>query len=349
METIVYKVEDNHLPSKVIEKIQETFRQGGLVAFPTETVYGLGANALEETAAIKIYEAKGRPSDNPLIIHIANIEDLSYITEDISEKARILAEHFWPGPLTLIMKKSVNVPKAVTGGLDTVAVRIPDSFIALEVIKAGGGYVAAPSANTAGRPSPTAASHVLEDLNGKIDVIVDGGTVQIGLESTIVDMTEEPPVILRPGYISEEMLEEVIGTVVLDKALESTGKDIKPKAPGMKYKHYAPKGNLVIVEGENLAVIEKINQLVKEKEAQGFKVAVIGTEETVKYYQCSQITNIGSRIKEENIAQQLYKILREFDGANVEYMYSESFYTPKMGQAIMNRLLKAAGYNVIHV
>ena len=348
MDTLVYKAENKHLPSDIIEELQRIFKRGGLVAFPTETVYGLGANALEEAAAIKIYEAKGRPSDNPLIIHIADIADLAHITEDVSEKAKKLAEHFWPGPLTLVLKKSENVPKTVSGGLDTVAVRIPDSFIALDIIKAAGGYVAAPSANVAGRPSPTVADHVLEDLKGRIDALVDGGAVQIGLESTIVDMTEEIPVVLRPGYISKDMLEDVVGAVMIDKALAAAG-EIKPKAPGMKYKHYAPKGSLLIVDGESAAVIEKINQLVQEKEAQGFKTAVIGTAETIKYYRGSHITSIGSRVNEESIARQLYRILREFDGADIEYIYSEAFYTPKMGAAIMNRLLKAAGYHIIHV
>ena len=228
----------------------EILKKGGLVAFPTETVYGLGGNALDAEASAKIYAAKGRPSDNPLIVHIADWEAIEAIVSEIPEAAKKLADAFWPGPLTMILNKSDLVPYATTGGLETVAVRMPVNPIARALIRAGGGYVAAPSANTSGRPSPTRAEHVAEDLNGKIDMIIDGGTVDIGLESTIVDLTDGAPTILRPGYINQEMLEQVLGEVEMDRGLIAPGSGVHPKAPGMKYRHYAPKADLIIVEGE---------------------------------------------------------------------------------------------------
>ena len=280
MQTIIKKVDENCIDLQIMKEAGELLKAGALVAFPTETVYGLGANALDEKAAAKIYAAKGRPSDNPLIVHIADMEKLENITEEIPEAAVKLAEKFWPGPLTMVMKKSAVVPLGTTGGLSTVAVRMPSHPIALEMIRHGGGYIAAPSANTSGRPSPTLASHVADDMDGIIPMILDGGPVGIGIESTIVDLTEEIPTILRPGFITKEMLEEVVGEVQIDKGLEADAKT-PPKAPGMKYRHYAPKAELVIVEGAREAVIEKINALVKEKEAQGMIAGIIGTEETI--------------------------------------------------------------------
>ena len=209
MKTIIEKIDKHHIDIQIMEKAGEILKRGGLVAFPTETVYGLGANALDEEAAKKTYAAKGRPSDNPLIVHIADVEALDAIVEHISEKARRVMEKFWPGPLTLIFQKTEKVPFGTTGGLNTVAVRMPVDEIALALIRAGGGYVSAPSANTSGRPSPTSAMHVADDLDGKIEMILDGGNVDIGVESTILDMTVEPPMILRPGAITKEMLEEV--------------------------------------------------------------------------------------------------------------------------------------------
>lgn len=252
-----------------IARAGEILRNGGLVAFPTETVYGLGANALDEKAAAKIYAAKGRPSDNPLIVHIAETEALEEIVAQVPEAARQLARAFWPGPLTMIFRKNDRVPYGTTGGLDTVAVRMPDHEIAREMIRAGGGYIAAPSANTSGRPSPTTAAHVADDLWGRIDMIIDGGSVGIGLESTIVDLSGETPVILRPGYINQEMLQSVIGTVEMDKGLIAADSSVRPKAPGMKYKHYAPKAELVIIEGKAGTVVDKINKLIAEGEKKG--------------------------------------------------------------------------------
>ena len=328
----------------------EILKKGGLVAFPTETVYGLGGNALDPKASMKIYAAKGRPSDNPLIVHIADIHDLDRIVTEVPEKARILAEKYWPGPLTMILPKADIVPKETTGGLDSVAVRFPSDRIAQELILAAGGYVAAPSANTSGRPSPTTAGHVVEDLGNAIDMIIDGGQVNIGLESTIIDLTEKVPMILRPGYITKEMLEEVLGEEVrIDPGIIAADSTKKPKAPGMKYKHYAPKADLVLVEGEQEAVVAKINALVREKQAAGLKVGVVATDETESLYQADYVVTIGARSDEDAIARHLYKILREFDDWNVDAIYSESFSTPRIGQAIMNRLMKAAGHQVIHV
>ena len=327
----------------------EILKQGGLVAFPTETVYGLGGNALDPMASKKIYAAKGRPSDNPLIVHIADLNALVPIVKEVPEKAKILAEKFWPGPLTMIFEKSDLVPLETTGGLNSVAVRFPSDPIAAELILQAGGYVAAPSANTSGRPSPTTAQHVEEDLGDAIEMIIDGGPVGIGLESTIVDFTEDVPVVLRPGYISLEMLQEVLGDVRMDKGLIKPDSKVHPKAPGMKYRHYAPKADLVLVDGEAENVVKKINELVAEKQKNGLKVGVIATDETKDQYQADIVVSIGARADEDAIAQHLYKILREFDDWNVDAIYSESFATPRIGQAIMNRLLKAAGHQVLHV
>lgn len=338
------------------EKIQlrragEVIRNGGLVAFPTETVYGLGGDALNPDSSRKIYAAKGRPSDNPLIVHIADFQALSRIVSEISELTVKLAEAFWPGPLTMILKKSDAVPPETTGGLDTVAVRMPSHPVALALIRESGGYVAAPSANISGRPSPTLASYVAEDMNGRIDMIIDSGGLGIGLESTIVDLTVTPPQILRPGYITKEMLEQVIGEVALDATILHSRQDCgeAPKAPGMKYRHYAPVGDLVIVDGELETVVDYINLRADEDRAAGEKVGVIGTEELLAQYRADVIKCVGSRADEESIARRLYVILREFDDEGVTKIYSEAFSPDGFGQAIMNRLLKAAGHHVIKV
>ena len=346
MKTVMIDMRDK-IDETEMQRAGDVLKNGGLVAFPTETVYGLGADALDERASVKIYGAKGRPSDNPLIVHIADWEDIYKIAVDIPKEAKLLADKFWPGPLTMVLKKSEAVPFTTTGGLSTVAVRMPDHKIARELIRAGGGYIAAPSANTSGRPSPTKAQHVAEDMDGIIEMIIDGGDVSIGLESTIVDLTDGVPTILRPGYINQEMLKAVVGQVEIDKGLISA--DAKPKAPGMKYRHYAPKAELIIVEGEMRRVRERINELVKEAEASGKKVGVIGTDESLLYYKADLVTSIGSREDEITIAQHLYGILRDFDSSDIDIIYSESFETPHMGQAIMNRLIKAAGHQIIEV
>ena len=349
MNTIIQKVEKEHPDETVLKQAGEILKSGGLVAFPTETVYGLGGDGLNARSSEKIYAAKGRPSDNPLIIHISDMESLDRIVSYVPEKARKLAEKYWPGPLTMIFQKSEEVPLETTGGLDSVAVRMPSHETARMLIRYGGGYVAAPSANTSGRPSPTKASHVIEDLNGKVEMILDGGEVGIGLESTIVDFTEEIPVILRPGYINQEMLEEVLGQVRMDKGLLITDTGIRPKAPGMKYRHYAPKAQLTIIEGNTEAVVQEINRRCQDGEAAGLRAGVIGTDETVSAYHAQVVKSIGTRQDEERIARHLFGILREFDEEKVDMIFSESFETPRMGQAIMNRLLKAAGHHIIKV
>lgn len=349
METKVIRMDPAQIDQETMKKAGAILKQGGLVAFPTETVYGLGGNALDEQAAEKIYSAKGRPSDNPLIVHIAEFSDLDRIVQEVPEKAKKLAEAFWPGPLTMIFPKSKEVPYGTTGGMETVAVRMPNHPLALALIRAGGGYVAAPSANTSGRPSPTRASHVEEDLCGKIDMILDGGEVGIGLESTIVDFTEEIPTILRPGYINQSMLEAVIGSVQIDRGLISSDSEVHPKAPGMKYRHYAPKANLTVVEGTPEAVQEEIRRRTREKIEEGFQVGIIATEESLSAYPEGIVKCIGTRKQEESIARHLFGVLREFDDSGVQYIFSEAFDTPQMGQAIMNRLLKAAGQQKIKV
>ena len=346
METIIKKIDRNQIDQVIMEEAGSILKNGGLVAFPTETVYGLGANALDEEAAKKTYAAKGRPSDNPLIVHIARLEDLGAIVESVPLIVDEIAAHFWPGPLTMIFNKNEKVPLGTTGGLETVAVRMPDDEIARELSLAGGGYVSAPSANTSGRPSPTTAQHVAEDLSGKIEMILDGGSVDIGVESTILDMTVTPPMILRPGAITKEMLSEVIGEVAVDETLISENSTKAPKAPGMKYRHYAPKADLTIIEGPLEKVVKEINKRAKEKSEAGYKVGVIGTEETVADYKSGDVKCIGTRADESTIAANLFRILREFDDDQVDYIYSESFDTAGIGSAIMNRLLKAAGHHI---
>ncbi|MDO4474268.1 MAG: L-threonylcarbamoyladenylate synthase [Eubacteriales bacterium] len=349
MKTIIRKVDRGQIDKAVMAEAGEILIRGGLVAFPTETVYGLGANALDEEAAKKTYAAKGRPSDNPLIVHIAGISYLKAIAKEIPEAALKLAEKFWPGPLTMIFDKSEIVPYGTTGGLDTVAVRMPDDEIARELILAGGGYISAPSANTSGRPSTTTAQHVEEDLSGKIEMIVDGGPVEIGVESTIVDMTVVPPMILRPGAITKEMLEEEIGEVTVDKAIITPDSNIAPKAPGMKYRHYAPKADLTVVEGDVNDVIAYINDKIKEAAQKELKCGVIATKETEDRYRDADVKCAGTREDEMTIAAGLYRILREFDDDSVDVIYSEAFYSDGIGSAVMNRLLKAAGHHIVNV
>ena len=350
MQTKLIKIDADDPNKEDMREAAEIIRSGGLVAFPTETVYGLGANALDPEASKRIYAAKGRPSDNPLIVHISRFEELLSIAKEVPPQAKKLADVFWPGPLTMIVWKNEKVPYETTGGMDTVAIRMPNHPVALALIDESGCMIAAPSANTSGKPSPTEAAHVALDLDGKIPMILDGGPVGIGIESTIIDLTEKVPMILRPGYITKEMLEEVLGEEVrIDPGIIAADSTKKPKAPGMKYKHYAPKADLVLVEGEQEAVVAKINALVREKQAAGLKVGVVATDETESLYQADYVVTIGARSDEDAIARHLYKILREFDDWNVDAIYSESFSTPRIGQAIMNRLMKAAGHQVIHV
>lgn len=346
MKTSYWKLQKNSDNQEIMQEAAALIRAGEVVSFPTETVYGLGADGLNPEAVAKIFAAKGRPNDNPLILHIAQKEAIAQLTTGLNANAKKLMEHFWPGPLTLIVNKSAIVPDAVSAGLETVAVRFPSNKFAQDFIRACGCPIAAPSANISGRPSPTNAQDVLEDMQGKIAGMLDGGNCGIGLESTVVDTTSAVPTILRPGGITYEMLTEVMGAVEIDPALQGD-KNFKPKAPGMKYRHYAPKGQLTLVEGDRDKVIARINELVKEKEEEGHKVGVIGTDETLDSYHADILRSIGSRQKPETVAANLYRILREFDDLECDYMYSESFFEQGLGNAIMNRMLKAAGYHLI--
>ena len=347
MNTILRKVDVDNIDMEVIKEASDILHAGDMVAFPTETVYGLGADALDEKASKKIYAAKGRPSDNPLIVHVANEQQILPLVKEIPESARKLMKAFWPGPLTIIFNKSDVVPYGTTGGLDTVAIRMPNHKVALTLIEESNIPIAAPSANTSGRPSPTTAMHVMDDLNGKISMVIDGGAVGIGIESTIVDVTGDIPMILRPGYINKKMLEEVVGEVTIDKAiLGPVSPDLKPKAPGMKYKHYAPKADFTMFDGDIDKVADRINELAESYIKKGYKVGIISSAESKERYRYGEVLSIGSRNNEISISKNLYKVLREFDDKQVDYILGETFRSEELGQAIMNRLLKAAGYQV---
>ena len=328
----------------------EILRRGGLLGIPTETVYGLGANGLNPDAVGRIFAAKGRPQDNPLILHIPSADWLERYCGDIPDTAYALAERFWPGPLTMVLRRKRVVPDVVTAGLDTVGMRCPAHPVCRAILAAADVPVAAPSGNTSGRPSPTNMADMLEDMDGKIQCLVDGGPCAVGVESTILDLTCTPPRLLRPGGVPVEQIERLIGPIAIDKAVNGVldGEE-RPRAPGMKYRHYAPHADLQLVEGETDRVVEVINNLVKEKLAEGKKVGVICTDETRVRYPQGEVRSVGLRAKEETIAHNLFAVLREFDDLNVDCIYSESFSKDHLGQAIMNRLTKAAGYHILNV
>jgi L-threonylcarbamoyladenylate synthase len=338
---VVDNIEDKSQFYPQISQAAQLLQANEVVAFPTETVYGLGANAADTAAVEKIFAAKGRPSDNPLIVHIAELEQLEEIATDISDFAYKLIEHFWPGPLTLVLKKKGNVSEKVTAGLPTIAVRMPNHPVALALIKECGLPLAAPSANLSGRPSPTTAKHVYDDLNGRIAGIVDGGETGVGVESTVLDCTEDVPVILRPGGVTKEEIEKVIGKVRVDAALEDEA--AAPKSPGMKYTHYAPKSPVVIVEGDRAF----LQHLVEERKKNGAKVGVLTTEENKQFYKADVVLACGRRGELHTVASNLYQVLRRFDETDVGIIYSESFPAQGIGEAIMNRLKKAAGNHII--
>lgn len=354
MDTVTVKIRRNaetFTPEEdaALRRAGETIRRGGLVAFPTETVYGLGGDALNRESSRKIYAAKGRPSDNPLIVHICRFDDIREIVNELPEEAVKIADAFWPGPLTMILRKSDRVPGETTGGLDTVAVRFPSDRTAQKLIEYSGGYVAAPSANLSGRPSPTLAKYVEEDMKGRIEMIIDGGEVGIGLESTIIDITVNPPQILRPGYVTREMLEGILHKVDMDVTIMGESGAQPPRAPGMKYRHYAPKGDLTVVEGSPDAVVDYINRRAARDRAAGEKTGVLGTSEQQRLYCADVVKSVGSREDVRSIAGRLFAVLREFDDSGVTKIYSESFESSGLGQAIMNRLLKAAGHRVVRL
>lgn len=401
MKTEVLKIDIHNIDKEKINYAAETLKSGGLVAFPTETVYGLGANALQKEAIHKIYKAKGRPSDNPLIVHIADMASLDNLVIEKPFVWELLAHEFWPGPLTMIFKKSSMIPDEITAGLNTVAIRMPSHPIAIALIKASGLPIAAPSANSSGRSSPTLASHVYEDLNGKIDLIIDGGSTDVGLESTVLDITSTPPIILRPGGVTLEQLRSIKHDISLDPALISDsdsalvshtslildnnikgGSDTKknfqsdfnndfnnyfkdslkdpsvdfiPKSPGLKYKHYSPKAPLIIVDGDPDKIVNKINDLVREKKNVEKRIGILATEQTKGYYIDENINknnnvivmSLGDRNHPEEIASNLFRSFREMDEQKVDIIFSEGININGIGLAIMNRMKKAAGFNII--
>lgn len=350
METKVIKIHEDKLESKILKECGEALRSGKLVVFPTETVYGLGANALEEEAVKKIFEAKGRPQDNPLIVHISEIEEITSLVKEVPKIAYKLMERFWPGPMTIILSKSSLIPNRTSGGLNSVGIRMPSNKIARQLIKVAKVPIAAPSANISGRPSPTDIETCIEDLNGKVDYIIGGEKCNVGVESTVIDCTVYPPCILRPGGITLEMLKEIEDKIYIDPAI-MTGynKNLKPKAPGMKYRHYAPKAEVKIINGTLENTIEKIKQLTEEYEVQGKRVGIMSTDETKNFYEKGTVISLGSRKDLETVARNLFSALRSFDSKNIDIILSEAFEEKGMGIAIMNRLKKSAGFNIIEV
>lgn len=337
----------NSIKDEALTKAAEFIKKGGLVAFPTETVYGLGGDGLNSEAASKIYKAKGRPSDNPLILHINDQKMLHKIVNDVNSMAKKIMTAFCPGPITLILPKSDIVPSSVTGGLDTVAVRMPDNDIARELIRLSNTPIAAPSANISGRPSPTTAQAVYNDLHDRIDMILDGGACHFGVESTIVDCTEDVPIILRPGAITKEMLEELFPVVKIDKAI--IGENVVPKAPGMKYKHYAPKANMILFEGSSAKMAEAIANKIADYEKEGKKVGLVVSSEVAEKLQHENTAIYGNQEDLLTIASDIYECLRFFDDKDVDIILAEGTTDKGIGLAIMNRLHKASGFNSIFI
>ncbi len=344
MNSIVHQLDENNPDTKAIDEGAAIIRRGGTVIFPTETVYGLGANALLEESVNRIFDAKGRPSDNPLIVHISNYDMLLYcIGEPLSEKAKKLIAIFWPGPLTIIFKKSKYISDIVTAGLKTVAIRMPDNKIALQLIERSMVPIAAPSANISGKPSPTAAEHVILDMDGKVDMILLSQDTKVGVESTVIDISGEIPIILRPGGITKEELEKILGKVEVD--IEITEDDIAPKSPGMKYAHYAPKAQMVIVKGEE--AWNKIMELADHDIKAGLKVGILAMENNKERYKNFTVISIGKDNKEA--AHNFFKALREFDSLEVDKIYAEALKEEYLGLAVMNRMKKAAAFNIIEL
>lgn len=345
METVIKKVDENNIDIDIIREMAEKIRNGETVIFPTETVYGLGANAMDEDAAKKIYLAKGRPSDNPLIVHISDIEEVDKIALEVGEKAKKAMENFWPGPLTIILKKKEIVPNVTSGGLSTVAIRMPSNKIANALIRESKTQIAAPSANISGRPSPTKAEHVVKEMSGRVSGIIMGGDCDFGLESTVVDFSDDKPMILRPGSITKEMLEEVLGEVSIDPSLSKKEDNIKAKAPGMKYKHYSPNAQVYIVKGGENNVITKMNELSRKNHAENRKTGIMCMSKDVDKFECDYVVDLGKDYNE--VAANLFDALIKMDEAKMDIVYSVCFESRGVGQAIMNRLLKSAAYRII--
>jgi len=346
--TLVLKVDSQKPEMEKIRIAADFIKKGGLVAFPTETVYGLGANALNPEAVLALFKAKKRPLDNPPIVHVGNAKDVYRLAKKVPPEAESLMREFWPGPLTLIFERSEIVPDVTVAGLDTIAVRMPRHNVALALLRESGCPIAAPSANLAGKPSPTSAKHVLDDLNGRINAVLDAGPTYIGVESTVLDMTVAPPQVLRPGGTSYEVLKEVLGNVELNPVAvtEKVLPVEKARSPGVKHKHYAPNADVIVVEGEVSAVIGKVKELAEFYAQKGSRVGVLATDETANHYKVGVVKSLGSRSDLAIVAKNLFKLLREFDVEGVDIIIAEGVPTEGLGLAVMNRLRKAAGYNI---
>jgi L-threonylcarbamoyladenylate synthase len=344
MQTRVFKIDKKQPQILRIIEAATLLRRGKLVAFPTETVYGLGANALDSSAVKKIFEAKGRPPDNPLIIHIYDRNEIYLLARKVPQITEKIIDRFWPGPLTIVLKKSKIVPKITTGGLDTVAIRMPQNKIARLLIKEAGVPVAAPSANLAGRPSPTLAKHVLEDLKGKIELIVDSGQTKIGIESTVIDLSTKTPTLLRPGGVTLEELHKAIGNLAVHPHLK--GKKLKSlsRSPGMKYRHYSPAAKLILIEGAKQDVNKKIMQLIRRYKMKQKRVGIMITDKTAQKADMKKYIGMDSR----QIATNLFRWLREFDANKIDVILVQGISHKGLGFGVMNRLGKAA-YKTIKV
>jgi len=345
-ETRVLRVNPTEPEKEVVAEAAAVIRSGGLVAFPTETVYGLGADALNEAAVRRIFEVKGRPPDNPIIVHVADRDSVYLLASEVPRAAEELISRFWPGPLTLVLKRTELVPAVTCGGLETVAVRMPAHQVALELIKEAGVPIAAPSANVSGSPSPTSAEHVLRDLRGKIEMVLDGGPAEIGVESTVIDMTVDPPELLRPGGLPLEEIEGVIGHVrVPEPARGLVAFTGKPRSPGMKYRHYAPRCRLILVEGDPASVRRKVAELVTVLRTQGKRVGVLALDGAD--YPGAEVVDLGPRSDLRRVAKSLFTAIRDLDERGVDVIVAEGVEERGLGLAIMNRLRKASGGEVI--
>jgi L-threonylcarbamoyladenylate synthase len=347
--TLVLKVNSRKPDIEKIRSAANFIKNGGLVAFPTETVYGLGADALNAKAVLSVFEAKKRPLDNPPIVHVCDVKDVYRLAKEVPSMAERLMKRFWPGPLTLIFKRSEIVPNVTVASLDTIAIRMPKHNVALALLRESQCPISAPSANLAGKPSPTMAEHVLDDLDGRIDAILDAGPTRIGVESTVLDLTVDPPQVLRPGGTPYEVLKKVLGKVKLnpiviaDRALPVE----KARSPGVKHKHYAPNADVVVVEGELLAIVGKVKELVESYARKGSKVGVLCTDETAGFYSVGVVRSLGNRNDLANIAHNLFRLLREIDSEGVDVIVAEGVPAVGLGLAVMNRLRKASGYNIV--
>lgn len=349
MKTLMLKVNSGNPEPEKIQKAAEIIQAGGLVAFPTETVYGLGADALNGGAVLRLFEAKNRPLDNPPIVHIASVPEVYPLVKGVSKKAELLMEQLWPGPLTLVFQCSNEIPKTTVAGLDTIAIRMPKHKVAQELIKKSHRPIAAPSANLSGKPSPTTAQHVYEDLNGRIDAILDAGATNIGVESTVVDLSSDSPVLLRPGGTPFEVLKKLVADLKLHPFVQAE-QEIpleKISSPGMKHKHYAPKAQVILVEGSVEAVVSKVKQLAESYTLKCQRVGVLATDETKSAYKGDVVRSLGSRFNLSTIAQNLFSMLREVDAEGVDVIVAEGVPLEGLGLAVMNRLRKASGYYII--